>query len=356
MKKILLTLLLSALLCAGAYAQDSGSEKTVQFRFVPGDDMFYVPWGGNDSELSRLYSLIDQYCSEIAGGTMPVYVDGYSGSMKSEARNRQLAFIRANRVKSELILHKDLKEDHFITKNYTTAYTAPDGITHKDMVVVTLRIPAKAEEPKPQPKPEPRPEPQPEPFVEAKPEPRPEPVVAPADPWRDRYCVAIRTNLLYDAFLLPTLGVEWRINRNVGIKVDGSRSWWGDSHGKVQKIWLVSPEVRWYLLDAKRFYVGASGNFGEYNIYKGVVGSLFSSDTGYQGKLWGVGVTTGYQLRLSNTFSMDFNIGLGYTRSEYDSFNMAGDTRVYKEKDKTKNFWGPTQAGVSLVWRIGGNK
>ena len=59
-------------------------------------------------------------------------------------------------------------------------------------------------------------------------------------------------------------------------------SYWGDSHGKVQKLWLVSPEVRWYLLDAKRFYAGASANFGEYNIYKGMVGGLFSSDTGYQ--------------------------------------------------------------------------
>ena len=30
--------------------------------------------------------------------------------------------------------------------------------------------------------------------------------------------------------------------------------------------------------------------------------------------------------------------------------------RVYKERDRTKNFWGPTQAGISLVWTIGGNK
>lgn len=46
---------------------------------------------------------------------------------------------------------------------------------------------------------------------------------------------ALRTNLLYDAFLLPTLGVEWRVNRNWGIKLDGSLSWWGSSSDKVQK-------------------------------------------------------------------------------------------------------------------------
>lgn len=39
----------------------------------------------------------------------------------------------------------------------------------------------------------------------------------------------VRTNLLYDAFLLPTLGVEWRVNRYVGIKVDGSLNYRGGS-------------------------------------------------------------------------------------------------------------------------------
>ena len=50
---------------------------------------------------------------------------------------------------------------------------------------------------------------------------------------------------------------------------------------------------------------------------------------------------------------MTFNLGLGYTRSEYDSFGMTDGMRVYKERNKTNNFWGPTQAGISLVWTIG---
>jgi hypothetical protein len=167
------------------------------------------------------------------------------------------------------------------------------------------------------------------------------------------YCLAVRTNLLSGTFLTPTLGVEWRAGRDIGIKLDGSQARWGDKHGKVQKMWFVSPEVRWYLLNNKRFYVGLGGNYGEYNIYKGMAGGLFSDDTGYQGNLWNVGVTVGYQLKLSRAFLLDFNLGLGYTRSEYDSFTISNETRVYKEKDKTKNFRGPTQAGVSLVWTLG---
>lgn len=167
------------------------------------------------------------------------------------------------------------------------------------------------------------------------------------------YRFAVRTNLLYDAFLQPTLGVEWRVNPDLGIKLDGSLSWWGHEHGKVQKVWLLNPEVRWYLLADKRFYVGASGTYGEYNIYRYMLGKLFGDDTGYQGKLWNAGLTVGYQLSLSRDLSIDFNLGLGYTRSEYDSFAMIDGVRVYRDRDRSKNFWGPTQAGISLIWTIG---
>ncbi len=166
----------------------------------------------------------------------------------------------------------------------------------------------------------------------------------------------VRTNLLYDAFLLPTLGVEWRVNRNVGVKLDGSLAWWGNEKGKVQKMWLVNPEVRWYLDEVENLYVGAGGNYGEYNTYGYLLGKLWPDNTGYQGKLWGAGLTVGYQLNLPYGFSLDFNLGLGYTNFKSDSFSMVDEVRVYKEMNKSRNFWGPTQAGVNLIWTIGGDQ
>lgn len=151
-------------------------------------------------------------------------------------------------------------------------------------------------------------------------------------------------------YFLFALGAEWRINDRFGIKLDGSLSCWSSKNGKVQKIWLLNPEVRWYLLSNRRFYLGVSGNYGEYNFYKYPFGSFFSKDNGYQGRMWSTGLTVGYQLCLSYHFSVDFNLGLGYTRSEYDSFNIRESVRVYKERNRTKNFWGPTQAGINLMW------
>lgn len=250
---------------------------------------------GNEAELERLYALIDCHKAEIAAGKMPVYVDGYCASQPTAKENLNTAFIRANRVKSELITRKRLKETDFVTANYARAYH-----NNKDMVVVTLRIPsAKAttettpakeeverEEPRqkqvtvePETKPgsqqvtvkkDPVAEKQHETNENVKQQPAPVTERLTSEP-EQPYRFAVRTNVLYDAFLLPTLGVEWRVNRDLGVKLDGSLSWWGGEHGRVQKMWLVNPEVRWYLWDKKRFYVGASGSYGEYNIYKAVL-------------------------------------------------------------------------------------
>lgn len=388
--KTLLTFVLAIFACGASYGQaerPAAEDKTATFVFLPGNDLFLLK--GNETELERLYALVEEYRTEIAAGRMPVHVDGYSASMPTPKENLTTAFVRANRVKSELILHKGLTETNFITNNYARAYH-----NNKDVVVVTLRIPAKEEADNDRTERERREQAERERLAQAERERTEQERFATeravaereaagraereraeaeriareqtegdatqrnseADVRTKPYCVAVRTNLLYDAFLLPTLGVEWRINRNIGIKLDGSLSWWGGNSDKVQKMWFLNPEVRWYLLANKRFYVGASGNYGEYNIYKYILGKMLTDDTGYQGKLWNAGLTVGYQLHLSRSFSVDFNLGLGYTRSEYDSFTMTDDVRVYKDRDKSKNFWGPMQAGISLVWTIGGNK
>lgn len=390
MRKFMLFFLLLPLLPFKGLGQENSTttdERIVTFRFTAGNDMFYIPSQGNDRELNRLYSLVGEYRAEITAGKLPIHVDGYCASLENAQENFKTAVVPSNRVKSELITNKELAERHFITKNHASAYTAPDGKNYRDMVVVMLHIPAKAatqldthareqaareraeaerlaaeKAERERQAEQARRERQERERLAAeqaeKERAEAKRLAAKTEPALSSKpcCFAIRTNLLYDAFLMPALGVEWRVSRSVGIKGDYSFSYWGDEKGKVQKTWLASPEVRWYLLEGKRFYLGLGGNYGEYNIYKGLVGSLFSDDTGYQGKLYGGGLTVGYRWPLSKSFGIDFNLGLGYTHFEYDSFNVIDETRVYKERDKAKNFWGPTQAGISLVWTLGGNK
>lgn len=108
------------------------SDTIYTFRFVPQKDMFYVPWSGNDSELVRLFEFVDSRKSEILEGKMHVYVCGYCNSMGSSKENITMAAIRSNRVKSELIIKKDLTEECFVTHNY---------VTNGDFVTVRMEIP-----------------------------------------------------------------------------------------------------------------------------------------------------------------------------------------------------------------------
>lgn len=350
-----IVLLLASVRLAAQPADTAKEGETLTFTFAPASDLFTLR--GNEAELARLSSLIDTYRSEITAGRMPIAVDGYCASQPSPAGNLRTAYLRANRVKSELITRKGLTEDAFVTANYATAY----GDGRRDVVVVTLRIPAgeiagqeiaAIEDDEPDIREEKPSREEATPTTAAEPSPSLKTSATPAKP----YTLALRTNLLYDALLLPTLGIEWRIDRNIGVRLDGSLSRWGGSAGKVQKMWLLNPEVRWYLLRDRRFYLGASATYGEYNLYGYPLGNLLRDDTGYQGHLWNAGLSLGYQLRLCRALSVDFNLGLGYTRSEYDSFTLIDRTRVSRERNRKKSFWGPTQAGISLVWTIGGKE
>ncbi|MCC8154425.1 MAG: hypothetical protein LIP01_09540 [Tannerellaceae bacterium] len=110
--------------------------ETFIFRFVTGKDMFYIPWNGSGENLEKLYTVIDKYKPDILSGRMWIYVDGYCASTENRQAALALAKIRSNRVKSDLIVHKGLREEFFITKNHTTPYQG-----QKNVVVVTLQLP-----------------------------------------------------------------------------------------------------------------------------------------------------------------------------------------------------------------------
>lgn len=317
------------------------------FRFCTGKDMFLVPTFGNDKELARLEECIETYRSEIHSGQIPLYVDGYCKSAKTQSENLAIAKTRSNRVKSELIVRDGLKEEHFITRNHTgkgdfvtvriivpKAVAAVPGnddqedaavppTTGKSVGILAVRETAN--------------------DVRENPVTEPAVTEVPQKTTGIRH-FSIRTDLLRWATLTPDLGIEWRINRHVGIAVNGSwTSWSWNGKDRRYALWEVAPEVRWYLGKEKRGYIGAMYKAGEFN-YK-------FSGTGRQGDLMGGGITGGYQLRLNRTLALDFSLGLGCLHAGYDKYTVIDGVRVRRGKG-TKDWWGPVQAGVTLVWAI----
>lgn len=328
-----------------AAAQEK-SDTTYLFRFMPEKDMFYVPWSGNDKELARMETCVERFKAAILEGRIPLRVDGYCHSAASEAENLRIAKVRSSRVKSELIIRQKLKEEHFITRNHAaegdfvtvritlpkpatqqpthTATDAASSETVRAKTNATVKTVAAAE-----------------PYRETQTVPAPASRPVAAAP----YTFALRANLLRWATLTPDLGIEWRINRHVGVLVNGSwTSWSWDDKNRRYALWEVNPEVRWYLGRKKNGYVGALYKVGEFN-YK-------LSGTGKQGDLMGGGITGGYQLQLNRALSMDFTFGLGYVNADVEKYTITDGVRVRQGKE-TKHWFGPVQAGVTLVWRFG---
>ena len=346
------------------------ADTTYTFRFVPREDMFYVPWNGNDTELARLLECIEKNKATILDGKLPLLVDGYCNSLGSETENLATAKIRANRVKSELIIRAEIKEENFITRNHAT-----EG----DFVTVRLTVPAeettvsdveaeaqrkaeaerlatekraeqqrlaeeqrKAEEARlaaEKAEAERAAQQQTATQQNAIVADTPSETETPTD-----YHLSLRANLLRWVTLTPDLGLEWRINPSWGIAVNGSwTSWnWNDKDRRYA-LWEVAPEVRYYMGEKKAWYVGAMFKAGEFN-YK-------LSETGKQGDLMGGGITAGYRLRLNKALDLDFNLGLGYLNADFEKYEVIDGVRV-RRGNETKDWWGPINAGVTLVWKI----
>lgn len=336
-----------AFVSTGHAQQNEPADSVYTFRFLPGSDVFYVPTFGNDKEFARLEECIETYRSKIHSGQIPLYVDGYCNSAKAESENLAVAKTRSNRVKSELIVRDGLREEHFITRNH-----AGKG----DFVTVRLVIPrtetpvtdndnnAETTEPTPTVKPVETAEKN-EAAVEVRKTSETETAIPEAtQETAGAYHFSLRANLLRWATLTPDLGVEWRVNRHIGIAVNGSwTSWTWKDNARRHSLWEVCPEVRWYIGREKRGYIGAMYKAGEFN-YK-------LSDTGKQGNLMGGGITGGYQLKLNKVLVLDFSLGVGCIHADYEKYSVIDGMRVRQGKE-TKNWWGPTSAGVTLVWTI----
>ena len=339
------------------------TDTTYTFRFVPQKDMFYVPWNGNDTELARLLECIENNKATILDGKLPLLVDGYCNSLGGEAENLATAKIRANRVKSELITRAKIKEENFITHNHAT-----EG----DFVIVRLTVPAKetvamdaeaearrraeaerlatekraeqerlAEEQR-------KAEEARLAAEKAEVEKAAQQNTLANTPSETKittdYHLSLRANLLRWAILTPDLGVEWRICPSWGIAVNGSwTSWSWNDKDRRYALWEVAPEIRYYMGEKKAWYLGAMFKAGQFN-YK-------ISETGKQGDLMGGGITTGYQLRLNKALALDFNLGLGYLNADFEKYEVIDGVRV-RRGNETKDWCGPINAGVTLVWKL----
>ncbi|MDL2320290.1 DUF3575 domain-containing protein [Alistipes sp. OttesenSCG-928-B03] len=188
-----------------------------------------------------------------------------------------------------------------------------------------------------------------------------EPAYTPARP-RKRFYIAVKTNLLYDAGLLPNLAVEIPFGRRYGwsAAIEGNWSWWDTGADKYNyhRIQMAGLEVRRWFGNRSRnplngWHVGVYGYAGDYDI------RLFAdknSDVGQQSLLsYSAGLTVGYAMPLGRRFNLEFSAGGGYIGGEYKKYDVSdcADGVFPVLGTFKRNYFGLTKAGISLVWQIG---
>lgn len=173
---------------------------------------------------------------------------------------------------------------------------------------------------------------------------------------RNQPFMALRTNLLYDAALIPNIGLEVGIGKYWSIAVD----WW--------YTWIPIDKRHFYWQSyggylSARYYFGRAAQVQRFaGHHVGLYGTMLTYDVefggkGYQAATFGFGggVEYGYSLPVAPSLTIDFNLGLGYQGGQYKEYMPADDGSGHYVwmATKKRNWWGPTKAEISLKWLIG---
>lgn len=209
------------------------------------------------------------------------------------------------------------------------------------------------------------------PALEPEPEPEPEPVLAPdtvvpaieveKKPRRLKW--AVKTNLLYDAALMPNIGIEfYPRNSHWTIQADYAFSWWSSKkkHLYMQMLNGGLEARRYFKKDVHTgHYLSAYGHANLYDFG-------LDEERGWQGEGWGAGIGYGYVWRpWKNTrWRLEAFVHIGYYHSVYDPYHAgdAGSDKYYYDWDEPiENFirrnhrlrwFGPTGAGFTISYDL----
>lgn len=163
---------------------------------------------------------------------------------------------------------------------------------------------------------------------------------------------ALKSNLLYDALLVPNLSLEASIGSGWTLGAGGMLAWWSkDAKHRYWRIYGGDLEIRKYfgtLSKSKPLQGHHLGIYGDFLTYDFEFGAK-----GYQSKAtYAAGIKYGYSHPIANRLNLDFALGIGYLHSNYKTYVPRDGCYVYQETKKRK-WLGPTQAEISLVWLIG---
>lgn len=383
-KKIINCLIIGFILCSSLNAQTmqegnkgTASDSTFIFHYPPCIQMFKADYKSNRQTLQLLKKRLQTFSK----GKDTLYVNGYSGECDNDSRNRRTAFHRCNNLKGYLINYYGLRERDFKTVN--TPHNHPDlgdivVISYSSLPLlkqmeedVSKSLPAEKEQKTEEITPvvveketEPVREEQEikEEIQQAEQQATPVQQEVKSDlertdqpmqtdksvsaPQTSSRYVAVKTNLAAWAGTIMNLVADVQLSEHFSVELPVLWCPWYVSDKHAVKTFTIQPEARYWLSKpGKGHFFGVHAHVGWFNV-------KWNRDR-YQDTdrpLLGAGISYGYLLPFNEHWAGEFTLGAGYANMRYDTwYNIDNGARI---DTRTKNYWGITRVGLSVVYRF----
>lgn len=168
------------------------------------------------------------------------------------------------------------------------------------------------------------------------------------------YKMLVRSNLLYDAALVPNIGFELPIYKGLAFSGDWNCAWWSNLPKNIfYQTYGGYAGLRYHFgCEAAQnqltgHFAGVSAIAMTYDFALGKRGCQYND--------WNFGVQAeyGYTLPLKNgKWAFTFSLGVGYVRLKYKEY-LPMDTHYVYQRSVTRDWFGPTRLEVSICRMIG---
>lgn len=189
----------------------------------------------------------------------------------------------------------------------------------------------------------------------------PEPAPEEEKPFRP--LLAVKTNVLYWAGLMPdfrnysfipNLELEYFFLDRWSVAAAGNYAKWDYSGDDWFGISTWSVEPRWWIWGDGKYrwiYLGLYGEVGDYDVQNNRI-----AIDGYTGKLWSTGLSVGAALPFTKRWGAEVGLRAGYRHAQEKAYSYEAPDYFLDAKD-TGNHWGVTGIKASIYYRFGkGNK
>ena len=163
--------------------------------------------------------------------------------------------------------------------------------------------------------------------------------------------IQLKTNLLYDAVVVPNISAEMHLGRNYSIALGYWYTWW--SSNPSHKYWRSyggEIDLRKYFgkQTARKtltgHHLGVVSQMGMYDVERGQRG--YMSDFSYT-----IGAEYGYSFPIARRLSLDLALAVSYFGGTYKVYDPIDNHYVWQET-RTRKWFGPVKADVTLAFQL----